>query len=85
MGKRRIHIENLRIRLPHGLAANAGSIAGGLGHEVMKRIAHASRGKSGRMRIDQLSAQRIKSDASAADIRTRAAEVISAEVNKRLG
>ena len=86
MAKRRIHIENLRIRLPHAMAAgSARSLAGGLGHGIMKSIADASRGKTGEMRIDQISAGNIKAAGSAADIQKRAAAGISAEVNKRLG
>jgi hypothetical protein len=85
MAKRRIHIENLRIRLPRGMAGSVRSLAGGLGREIMKSIADASRGKTGEMQIDQISAENIKAAGSAADIQKRAAAGISAEVNKRLG
>ena len=85
MAKRRIHIENLRIRLPRGMAGSARSLAGGLGREIMKSIADASRGKTGEVQIDQISAGNIRAAGSAADIQKRAAAGISAEVNKRLG
>ena len=85
MAKQRIHIENLRIRLPRGMAGNARSIAGGFGCEIMKSIADASRGKTGEMRIDRISTATIKTAGSEVDIRKRAEEETSAEVKKRLG
>ena len=85
MAKRRIHIENLRIKLPREMAGSARSLAGGLGREIMKSIADASRGKTGEMQIGQISAENIKAAGSAADIQKRAAAGISAEVIKRLG
>jgi hypothetical protein len=85
MAKQRIHIENLRIRIPRGMAGNARRIAGGFGPEIMKSIADATRGKTGEMRIDKISAATIKTTGGEADIRKRAAEEISAEVKKRLG
>jgi hypothetical protein len=85
MAKRRIHIENLRIRLPRAMAGSARSLAGGLGREIMASIADASRGKTGEMRIDQISVENIKAAGGAAAIQKRAAAGISAEVNQRLG
>jgi hypothetical protein len=85
MAKRRIHIENLRIRLPRAMAGRARSLAGGLGREILKSIADASRGKTGEMQIDQISVENIKAAGGAADIQKRAAAGISAEVNQRLG
>jgi hypothetical protein len=85
MAKQRIHIENLRIRLPRGMAGNARSIAGGFGCEIMKNIADALRGKTGEMRIDNISTATIKTTGGEVDIRRRAAEEIAAEVKKRLG
>ena len=85
MAKQRIHIENLRIRLPRGMAGNARSIAGGFGCEIIKSIADVSRGKTGERRIDKISAATIKTAGGEADIRKRAAEEISTEVKKRLG
>jgi hypothetical protein len=84
MAKRRIHIENLRMRLPRGMAGSARSLAGGFGREIMKSIANASRGKTGEMRIDLISAANIRTAGGEAEIQKRAAE-ISAELNKRLG
>ena len=85
MARRRIHIENLRIRLPRAMAGSACSLAGGLGREIMESIADASRGKTGAMQIDQISVENIKAAGAAADIQKRAAAGVSAEVNKRLG
>lgn len=85
MAKQRIHIENLQISFPRGMAGSARSLAGGLGREIMKSIADASRGKTGEMRIDQISAQNINAAGSAADIQKRAAAEISAAVSKRFG
>ena len=85
MAKRRIHIGNLRIRLPRGMAGSARSLAGGLGREIMKSIADASRGKTGAVRVDKIPAAKIKTAGGEADIRKRAAAEISAEVKKRLG
>jgi len=85
MAKRRIHIENLRIRLPREMAGSARSLAGGLGHEIMKSIADVSHGQTGEMRIDQISAGNIRAAGTAADIQQRAAAGVSVEVIKRLG
>lgn len=56
MAKQRIHIENLRIRLPRMNTGNARNIAGEFVCEIMKSIAEVLRGKTGEMRIDNLSA-----------------------------
>ena len=85
MAKRRIHIENLRIRLPREMAGSARSLAGGLGREIIKSIADASRSQTGERRIDHISAENIKATGGADNIQKRTAAGISAEVNKRLG
>jgi hypothetical protein len=85
MATRRIHIENLRIRLPAGMAGTARSSAARFGHEIMHGIADVSRGKTGAVRIDKLSAATIRAAGGEAVIRKRAAAEISAEVRKKLG
>ena len=85
MARHRIHIENLQMRLPRGMAGNARSIGRGFGYEIMKGIADATRGKTGAMRIDALSAATVKTAGGEADISQRAAEKIWVEVKRRLG
>jgi hypothetical protein len=85
MAKHRIHIENLRIKLPRTMSGDAVGIANGLGREIMKGIADVSCGKSGELRIDRISAPVIRRAVGKADTQKRAAEEISAQIKKRLG
>ena len=84
MVKRRIHIENLRMRIPREMAGNVRCIAGGFGAEIMKSIAVAAHGKTGEMRIDKISSATIRMTGGEADIRKRAVGEVSAEVKRRL-
>ena len=85
MAQQRIHIEHLQLRLPRGMAGHARSMARSFGYAIMRSIAAASRGKTGEMRIDRISATTIRTADGEAHIRQRAAEDISAQVRKRLG
>ena len=85
MAKQRIQIENLKIRLPRGAASNAREIAGGLGRAILRGIAESVNGKTGEMRIDEVSVGRIRGADGAGAIQERAAAGIMAEVRKKLG
>ena len=54
MGINRIHIENLGIRFPRGTNQNAQKIAGNIGHEIIQSLAGTAKGKTGKMRIDEI-------------------------------
>ena len=59
MSRRKIHVENLKIRLPQSAGASARAIAGGLGREILQGIADATRNKTGTKRIGELSTEKI--------------------------
>ena len=59
MSKRKIHIGNLKIRLPRTSAGQARAIAGGLGKEILHGIAKSTAGKSGARKIGEISAGKI--------------------------
>jgi hypothetical protein len=59
MSSRKVHIENLKIRLPRSAAASARAIAGGLGADILRGVADATRDKTGTKRIDELSTGKI--------------------------
>jgi hypothetical protein len=61
MAKRRIHIENLRIRLPRGMRHQATAVGRSIAHDVTSHIAAAANGRTGAIRIDEVSAGRVKS------------------------
>lgn len=67
------------------MAGSASEIAGGFGREIVKSIADASCGRTGAVRIDEISAAKIKASGSEADIRNHAAMQVSAELKKKLG
>ena len=85
MTKQRIQIENLKIRLPRSAASNAREIAGELGHAILRGIAESVNGRTGEIRIDEVSAGRIRVADGAGAIRERAAAGIMAGVRKKLG
>jgi hypothetical protein len=60
MTKRRVHIGNLRIRLPRSAAGDARAVAGELGRELLKNIAHETAGRTGRLEMGDLSAPPVK-------------------------
>jgi hypothetical protein len=61
MAKSRVHIENLRIRLPRGMRHQASAVGRSIAHEVASHIATATSGRTGAIRIDEVSAGRMKS------------------------
>lgn len=61
MEKSRIHIENLRIRLPRCMRHQATAVGRSIAHDVASQIATAASGRTGAIRIDEVSAGRVKS------------------------
>lgn len=64
------------------MADNARSIASGFGREIIKSIAEASQGRTGAVRINEISTAKFKKSGGEADLRKRAASEISAELKK---
>jgi hypothetical protein len=60
MAKSRVHIENLRIRLPRGMRHQASAVGRSIAHDVATHIATATSGHAGAIRIDEVSAGRVK-------------------------
>ena len=56
MPKRRIHIGNLKIRLPRSAAGGARDIADGLGRRILESLAESTAGKTGIKKIGDVSA-----------------------------
>ena len=82
MSKRSVNIDRLQIRLPRSAAGSAREIAAGLGNDVLRGLSEATSGRRGSMRIEEVSAGKIKGT-SAEGIRKQAAERIAAELAKR--
>ena len=61
MEKSRIHIENLRIRLPRGMRHQATGVGRSIAHDVASQIAADASGRTGAISIDEISAGRVKS------------------------
>ncbi len=87
MSKRKIHIQNLQIRLPRGAAGEARTIAGGLGQEILRSIAESTSGKTGTRRVGQISAGKIISTggAGAQDLQKQIARRVADELRKKIG
>jgi hypothetical protein len=87
MSKRKVHIENLKIRIPGSAAGEARDIAGGLGREILREIAESTAGKTGAKSIGELSAGKVRvsggGGAGAHGLQGEIARRVAAEVKKR--
>ena len=78
---RKIHIENLQIRLPKNSGLSARELASGLGNEILRELADQTRREKGMRRIEKIDAGTIKnSGASAAALQRRIARRIAANI-----
>ena len=68
MAKSRIHIENLRIRLPRGMRHQASAVGRSIAHDVASQIATATSGRTGAIRLDEISAGRVKNVSRAGEV-----------------
>jgi hypothetical protein len=84
---RKIHIENLQIRLKNVSPDRARNIGDGLGGEISRQIAESTRQNGGTKRIENLDGGRIKNsrDTSASEMRNQAARKIADLIGKRIG
>jgi hypothetical protein len=88
MPTRRIHIENVRIRLPRragGTVLDPRAVAAGCGSEILRGIAEAATGRTGAIRIGELMTGAIRAEGAAGAIPRQVAERIAADVRKKLG
>jgi len=85
MSRRKIHVENLKIRLPRSAGASARAIAGGLGREILQGIADATRHKTGTKRIGELSTGKItiSRGISGRNVGNQVADRVAADLAKR--
>ena len=80
MTRSRIHIEKLRIRLPRGMRHQATAVAHSIARDVTSHIAAAADERTGAIRIDEVSAGRVKSVADAGEM---AAKKVNGILNDR--
>lgn len=80
MAKSRVHIENLRIRLPRAMRHQASSVGRSIAHDVASQIATATSGRTGAIRIDEVSAGRVKNIERAGEL---AAKKVGGMLNDR--
>jgi hypothetical protein len=67
MARSRIHIEKLQIRLPRGSRHQATAVARSIAHDLTSHIVAAANGRTGAIRIDEISTGRVKSVADAGE------------------
>lgn len=80
MAKSRVHIENLRIRLPRGMRHQASAVGHSIAHDVATHIAAATSGRTGAIRIGEISAGRVKNIDRAGEL---AAKKVGGMLNDR--
>lgn len=80
MTKSRIHIENLRIKLPRSMRNDARAAGASIAHEVAHRLAGVATGRTGMIRIDEVSAGRVK---SVKQVATHAAQKVDGILSSR--
>ena len=80
MAKSRIHIENLRIRLPRGMRHQASAVGRSIAHDVASHIATETSDRTGAIRIDEISAGRVKNADRAGEL---AAKKVGGMLNDR--
>ncbi|HEV7642864.1 MAG TPA: hypothetical protein VGO50_02880 [Pyrinomonadaceae bacterium] len=86
MAKNRIHIGNLQIRLSNRTRGSMKDMAASVGRGVLQNIADAVGHRRGSIRIDKISAGKIKaSGSSEGEIQKRAAAAIAMEIIKKIG
>lgn len=85
MVKRKVHIENLKIRLPQSAAGQARAIAGGLGRDILREVAEATRDKTGTKRIGKIASGKVKVSGGAGgqNVSKEIARRVVAELAKR--
>ena len=83
MVTKRIHIENLRIRLPRGMRYQASSVGRSIAHDVASHIAAAVNGRTGAIRIDEISAGRVKNVDRAGEHAAKTVEGILKDRNRK--
>lgn len=80
MAKSRVHIENLRIRLPRGMHHQASAVGRSIAQDVASHIATATSGRTGAITIDDISAVRVKNVDRAGEV---AAKKVGGMLNDR--
>ena len=80
MAKSRIRIENLRITLPRSMRHQASAVGRSIAHDVATQIATATNGRTGAIRIDEISAGRVKNVDDAGQL---AAKKVGGMLNNR--
>jgi len=86
MNQRKIHIENLQIRLPRGSATDARQMVNGLGDEILRQTTGLTSRKAGTRRIEKLDVGKIKvsGGTSSSDLQKRIARQIAAIIGESI-
>ena len=82
---RKIHIENLQIRLKNVSPERARSVGSNLGNEILRHIADGTKQNTGARRIEKLDGGTVKSEKGTADLQSRIARKIAALISERNG
>ena len=76
----RIHIENLRIKLPRSMRGEARTVGASIAQDVARSLAGVAKGRTGTIRIDAVSAGRVQ---SVNQVAAHAAEKVNGVLNSR--
>ncbi|NRF71726.1 hypothetical protein HLB44_32535 [Aquincola sp. S2] len=84
MGKRTVHVANLRIRIPRGLGGQAVDLASGLGREILRSVADATASETRSKKvgaIDTVVVRAARTDVP--DLQKQAAAQVAQSLRKR--
>lgn len=60
MGKQKLHIDNIQIRIPQRAAIQSRALVAGLGHELLQAMAQSAPQKNGIKSIEKIDAGKIE-------------------------
>jgi hypothetical protein len=81
MNKRRIHIDNLSIRLPQSARGSERAIAANIGREILTGIAEATHNRNGAKKVDALTTNISTKDLR--DVSGQVSRSVTGEIAKR--
>jgi hypothetical protein len=84
VNRRSVHIANLRIRIPRGMAGQATSLARGLGNAILRGIAESTAPESRSRSIDSATVKvRAERNADARGLQEQVVAQVAHELRKR--
>jgi len=81
VGKRNVHIANLRIRVPHGMADQATSLSRGLGSAILRKLAESTASETASRKLGEIAVTVHAGDHTHASIQQ---EQVAAQVARQL-